>query len=121
MTAFFFFAENQRDIIYIHTSLEITDKDVAIRMEDIRKTIAEHLELKLQDVQLHGLTKGSLIFMFSLPKRIPDSRYLLHPSLLESLQKSLTKNKVFKVEGRCGTTMPGKISNTFIRYICKRS
>lgn len=90
-------------------------------MEDIRKSIAEHLELKLQDVQLHGLTKGSLIFMFSLPKRILDSRRLLHPSLLESLRESLTKNKVFKVESSCGTTMTGKISNTFICYICKRS
>lgn len=90
-------------------------------MENIRKTVAAHLELKLQDVQLEGLTKGSLIFMFSLPKRILDSRFLLHPSLLENLRKSLTKNKVFKVERRCGTTMTGKISNTFIGYICKRS
>lgn len=31
--------ENQRDIIYIHTSLEITDKDIAIIMENIRKII----------------------------------------------------------------------------------
>lgn len=112
--------ENQRDIIYIHTSLEITDKDVAIRMEDIRKSIAEHLELKLQDVQLHGLTKGSLIFMFSLPKRILDSRRLLHPSLLESLRESLTKNKVFKVESSCGTTMTGwQRFNIRVHLVCK--
>lgn len=112
--------ENQTDIIYIHTSLEITDKDVAKKMENIRKIIAEDLELKLQDVQLYGLTKGSLIFIFSLPKRILDSRSLLHPSLLESLRESLKKNKVFKVERRGGTTMTGcQRFNIRVHLVCK--
>lgn len=101
----FFLTENERDIVYIHTNLETTDEDLLERMEGIQKTIARYLMMKQENVQLYGLKKGSLIFIFSLPKRVLETRSLLDPSLLESMKK----HKVFKLEPQDAVTITGNI------------
>lgn len=74
-------------------------------MEGIKKTIAKYLGIKQEDVQLYGLKKGSLIFIFSLPKRVLETRSLLDPSLVESMKK----HKVFKLELQDAVTITGNI------------
>lgn len=61
--------------------------------------------MKQENVQLYGLKKGSLIFIFSLPKRVLETRSLLDPSLLESMKK----HKVFKLEPQDAVTITGNI------------
>lgn len=58
--------------------------------------------------------------MFFLFKWIFDFWFFLYLFFFESFWESLIKNKVFKVECRCGIIMIGKILNMFIGYICKR-
>lgn len=105
MSHYFFLTENERDIIYIHTNLETTDKDLSERMKGIQKTIARYLRIEQEDVQLYGLKKGSLIFIFSLPKRVLETRSLLDPSLVESMKK----HKVFKLEPQDAVTITSNI------------
>lgn len=110
------FKENERDIIYIHTNLETTDKDLSERMKGIQKTIARYLRIEQEDVQLYGLKKGSLIFIFSLPKRVLETRSLLDPSLVESMKK----HKVFKLEPQDAVTITGyQKFNIRFHLVCK--
>lgn len=110
------FKENERDIIYIHTSLKFTDKDVAERMKNIQKILAEYLEVKQENIELLGLKEGSLIFIFSLPKQMLPARSILPPSL----ENLLKKNKVFKVELPDATTMTGyQMFNVYVHLVCK--
>lgn len=110
------FKENERDIVYIHTNLETTDEDLLERMEGIQKTIARYLRMKQENVQLYGLKKGSLIFIFSLPKRVLETRSLLDPSLLESMKK----HKVFKLEPQDAVTITGyQKFNIRVYLVCK--
>nr|XP_034318304.1 uncharacterized protein LOC117686738 isoform X3 [Crassostrea gigas] len=112
------FKENERDIVYIHTNLKTTDEDLSEKMEGIKKDIARYLRIEQEDVQLYGLKKGSLIFIFSLPKRVLETRSLLDPSLLESMKK----HKVFKLEPQDAVTITGyQRFNILVHLVCKVS
>lgn len=110
------FKENERDIVYIHTNLKTTDEDLSEKMEGIKKDIARYLRIEQEDVQLYGLKKGSLIFIFSLPKRVLETRSLLDPSLVESMKK----HKVFKLEPQDAVTITGyQRFNILVHLVCK--
>lgn len=85
----------------MHTTYEIEKPGVRQKMEEIREKLANRLEIDKSDVQLHGITTGSLTFIFSLPQFDPTR--LLDVSFL----KSMWTNKVMKIETQHFILTPG--------------
>lgn len=97
----FSFTDGRKERFEVHTSLEIEKPGVRQEMENIREKLAKHLDIDKSDVQLHGITHGSLTFIFSLPEF--DATRLLDVSFL----KSMWSNKVLKIAAENLILTPG--------------
>lgn len=98
---FISFTESGKELLSVHTSLEIEKPAVRQEMEKIRNELVKHLGIDKSDVQLHGITPGSLTFIFSLPEF--DATRLLDVSFLNSMWT----HKVLKIETQNFILTPG--------------
>lgn len=107
LSHFISFTDSGKELLSVHTSLEIEKPDVRQKMEKIRDELVKHLGIDKSDVQLHGITHGSLTFIFSLPEF--DATRLVDVSFLNSMWA----NKVLKIETQNFILTPGIFIHLF--------
>ncbi|XP_062575763.1 uncharacterized protein LOC134237640 [Saccostrea cucullata] len=109
--------DDNRELIKIYTTMDISQETVFCDLKRIRRLLAHRLDLPESEIELHSIKKGSLIFEFSVPKdSVKKFRY-------EDLL-SIWPLKVFKVKTSVWSMRPGRMKwkcNLNIHAILHRS
>lgn len=108
--SFFFFRDDGREILIIHTSCDIHDESTRGDMEKIREQLSDRLKKPKSDIKLEGIEEGSLVFLFSVSKLNIKDFFVL------SFLRSLWLNGVLKVETNDFIIVPGNNDKFILLY-----
>lgn len=106
----FFFTDDGREILIIHTSYDIHDESTRGYMEKIREQLSDRLKKPKSDIKLEGIEEGSLMFLFSV------SKLNIKDFLVLSFVRSLWLNGVLKVETNDFIIVPGNNDKFMLLY-----
>lgn len=106
----FFFTDDGREILIIHTSYDIHDESTRGYMEKIREQLSDRLKKPKSDIKLEGIEEGSLMFLFSVSKLNIKDFFVL------SFLRSLWLNGVLKVETNDFIIVPGNNDKFMLLY-----
>lgn len=106
----FFFTDDGREILIIHTSYDIHDESTRGYMEKIREQLSDRLKKPKSDIKLEGIEEGSLMFLFSVSKLNIKDFFVL------SFVRSLWLNGVLKVETNDFIIVPGNNDKFMLLY-----
>lgn len=106
----FFFTDDGREILIIHTSYDIHDESTRGYMEKIREQLSDRLKKPKSDIKLEGIEEGSLVFLFSVSKLNIKDFFVL------SFLRSLWLNGVLKVETNDFIIVPGNNDKFILLY-----